>query len=51
MCNITISENIFDTWFLIIRWLIDIVLTLGFGHDITILKLAIFDKVEYIDDI
>ena len=28
---------------------IDIVLTFGFGHDIVILKMAIFDKVDYID--
>ena len=29
--------------------LIDIVLTFGFGLDITILKMAIFDEVDYID--
>ena len=29
--------------------LIDIVLTFGFGHDIAILKMAIFNKVDYID--
>ena len=28
---------------------IDIVLTFEFGHYITILKMAIFDKVDYID--
>ena len=28
---------------------IDVVLTFEFGHDITILKMAIFDKVDYID--
>ena len=29
--------------------LINIVLTFGFGHDIAILKMAIIDKVDYID--
>ena len=28
---------------------IDIVLTFGFGHDIAILKMAIFDKVDDIE--
>ena len=27
----------------------DIVLTFGYGHDTTILKMAIYDKVDYID--
>ena len=29
--------------------LVDIVLTFGFGHDILILKMTIFDEVDYID--
>ena len=29
--------------------LIDTVLTFEFGHDITILKIAIFDKVDHIE--
>ena len=29
--------------------LIDIILTFEFGHDITILKMTIFDNVDYID--
>ena len=29
--------------------LVDIVLTFGFGHDILILKMTIFDDVDYID--
>ena len=28
---------------------IDIVLTFEFGHDVMILKMAIFDKVDYIE--
>ena len=49
MCNITNSENIFNTGFWLFDGSINIVLTFGFSHDITILKLAIFDKVDYID--
>ena len=29
--------------------LIDIVLTFEFGHDIAVLKMAIFDEVDYIE--
>ena len=32
-----------------IVWLIYVVLTFEFGRDITILKMAIFDKVDYIE--
>ena len=48
--NLTNNEKIFKIGFLIIfDVLIDIVLTFEFGHDITILKMTIFNKVDYID--
>ena len=37
--------NSFDTALLIAQYSIDIVLTLGFGHDITILKEEFFVKL------
>ena len=39
MCNLENGENSS----------IDVVLNIGFGHDITILKMATFYKVDYIE--
>ena len=41
------GEHIFTIGFLIIDSSIDIVLTFEFGHDNMILKMAIFDEVDY----
>ena len=38
LLELTISEKIFDTGFRLFASSIDIVLTYGFGHDITILQ-------------
>ena len=49
MWNLTNGENIFDTGFRLFDSSIGMVLTCEFGHDIIILKMAIFDKVNNIE--
>ena len=43
------SEKILIQGFWLFGSSIDIVLTFEFGHDFTTLKMAIFDKIDYIE--
>ena len=49
MWNLANRDNIIDTEFLVFDSLIEIVLTCVFGHNIMMLKMVIFNKVDFIE--